>query len=71
MEVEAVPARSVAASMVAGEVVEVGLASAVPAASGGNRGSGQPVRHAVVAEAAAETQCLSCEFVGPGFLKCP
>ena len=24
-----------------------------------------------MAEAAAETQCLPCEFVGPGLLKCP
>ena len=29
------------------------------------------MRNAVVAEAVAETQCLPCESVGPGMLKCP
>ena len=71
MEVDAGPCRPDAASMVAGEAIDVEVVPVEPAVSGGNRGSSQPVRHAVVAEAVAETQCLPCEFVGPGMLKCP
>ena len=55
----------------AGEVSDLRLVSVVPAAGGDNRGSSQPVRCAVVAEAVAVTQWLLCEFVSPGMLKCP
>ena len=49
----------------------MGAVSVVPAVSDGSRGSRQPARHAVAAEAVAEAQCLPCEFAGPRLLKCP
>ena len=60
MEVDVGPGRSGAASTVAGEAIEVGAVSVVPAVSDGSRGSSQPVRHAVAAEAVAEARCLPC-----------
>ena len=41
------PGRSSAASTVAGELIEVGVVSVVPAAGDGNCGSSQPVRLAL------------------------